>query len=211
MKLYLIRHGETDWNKLRRLQGQVDIPLNAFGIHLAEATAPALRDVPFDLAYTSPLTRARQTAEIVLGGREIPIIDEPRLMEVSFGEYEGLCCGKENWNIPDPDFNEFFENPEKYPGVKGGESFEELTGRLDDFLKELYGKAELQDKTILISTHGAALCGLLWLMRGNLPLSKYWGNGVHKNCAVSVAEVKNGEVTILSENVTYYRDEVADW
>lgn len=211
MKLYMIRHGETDWNKLHRLQGQVDIPLNAFGIHLAKETAPALKDVPFDLAYTSPLTRARQTAELVLGGREIPIIEEPRIMEVSFGEYEGLCCGKDNWNIPDPDFHEFFKNPEKYPGVKGGETFQELTGRLDHFLKELYANPELQDKTILLSTHGAALCGLLWLMRGNEPLKNYWGAGVHKNCAVSTASVKDGNVTILSENVTYYRDDVADW
>lgn len=211
MKLYMIRHGETDWNKLRKLQGQVDIPLNAFGIHLAEETAPALRDIPFDIAYTSPLKRARQTAELVLGGRDIPIIDEPRIIEVSFGEYEGLCCGKENWNIPDPNFEEFFHNPENYPGAKGGESFAELTDRLKSFLNELYADPSLQDKTILISTHGAALCGILWLMRGDQPLSKFWGNGVHKNCAVSIAEVQNGKVTILNENVTYYTDEVADW
>ena len=165
----------------------------------------------FDLVYTSPLARARQTAEIVLGDRAIPILDEPRIMEVSFGEYEGLCCGRDNWNIPDPEFNEFFRNPERYPGVKGGESFAQLTARLDSFLNDLYKNPLLQDKTILISTHGAALCGLLWLMRGNEPLAKYWGNGVHKNCAVSIVEVKEGSAVILEENVVYYRDEVADW
>ena len=65
MKIYLIRHGETDWNKLRRLQGQADIPLNEFGRQLARETDPALRDVPFDRIYTSPLKRARETAELV--------------------------------------------------------------------------------------------------------------------------------------------------
>lgn len=55
MKIYMIRHGETDWNKKRKLQGQVDIPLNEFGKLLAKETAPALADVPFAVCYTSPL------------------------------------------------------------------------------------------------------------------------------------------------------------
>ena len=59
MDIYLIRHGETDWNKKRKLQGQVDIPLNEFGKLLAKETAPALADVPFAVCYTSPLKRDR--------------------------------------------------------------------------------------------------------------------------------------------------------
>ena len=62
MKIYMIRHGETDWNKKRKLQGQVDIPLNEFGKLLAKETAPALADVPFAVCYTSPLKRAAETA-----------------------------------------------------------------------------------------------------------------------------------------------------
>ena len=57
MRLYLIRHGVTDWNNEKRLQGKSDIPLNAFGELLAKETGEALRDIPFDLAYTSPLIR----------------------------------------------------------------------------------------------------------------------------------------------------------
>ena len=63
----MIRHGETDWNKKRKLQGQVDIPLNEFGKLLAKETAPALADVPFAVCYTSPLKRAAETARLVLG------------------------------------------------------------------------------------------------------------------------------------------------
>ena len=55
MKIYMIRHGETDWNKKRKLQGQVDIPLNEFGKLLAKETAPALADVSFAVCYASPL------------------------------------------------------------------------------------------------------------------------------------------------------------
>ena len=70
MKLYMVRHGETDWNKARRIQGQVDIPLNEFGRRLAKKTALGLADVPFDLCYTSPMSRAKETAKLILQGRE---------------------------------------------------------------------------------------------------------------------------------------------
>ena len=60
MKLYLVRHGETDWNKVKKIQGQVDIPLNQFGKRLAEETAEGLRDIPFDLCISSPLSRAHE-------------------------------------------------------------------------------------------------------------------------------------------------------
>ena len=129
---------------------------------------------------------------------------------MSFGEFEGLCCREEGWNIPDPGFRNFFNAPEVYQPPKGGESFEEVRARLNNFLEELYQKEELQDKNVLLSTHGAALCGILSLMKG-LPISGYWQQGVHKNCAVSIAEVKDGKIEILQENVTYYKESVQDW
>lgn len=92
MRLYLIRHGVTDWNNEKRLQGKSDIPLNAFGELLAKETGEALRDIPFDLAYTSPLIRARRTAELVIGKRSVPILDDPRIEEIGLGIYEGLIC-----------------------------------------------------------------------------------------------------------------------
>ena len=210
MKIYLIRHGETDWNKLRRLQGQADIPLNEFGRQLARETEPALRDVPFDRIYTSPLKRARETAELVTAGRNLPIIEEPRLKEMGFGEFEGLCCREEGWNIPDPGFRDFFNAPEKYRPPKRGESFQQVSDRLESFLKELYATEELQNKTVLLSTHGAALCGILRLIKKN-PMERYWDGGVHKNCAVTIVEVKDGKATILQEAVTYYNEAVEDW
>ena len=66
MKLYLIRHGETDYNKMKRNQGQIDIPLNEYGRELARKTREGLAEVPFDLCLCSPLSRARETAEIIL-------------------------------------------------------------------------------------------------------------------------------------------------
>lgn len=66
MKLYLIRHGETDWNKEFKIQGSSDIELNEYGRELAFITREGLRHIPFDIAYTSPLKRAKETAEIIL-------------------------------------------------------------------------------------------------------------------------------------------------
>ena len=74
MRLYLIRHGETEYNKLKKNQGQIDIPLNEYGRELARKTGEGLADVPFDLCFCSPLSRAKETAELILVGRNVPII-----------------------------------------------------------------------------------------------------------------------------------------
>ena len=85
MKIYLIRHGETSWNTLGRLQGRTDIELNENGIRLAKITGEKLKDVHFDLAIASPLKRAYETAGLVLGDRNIPILTDERIEEISFG------------------------------------------------------------------------------------------------------------------------------
>ena len=80
MKLYIIRHGETSWNKEKKLQGRKDIMLDADGIRLAELTGEGMKNIDFDLVISSPLMRARQTAELVLAGREIPMITDKRII-----------------------------------------------------------------------------------------------------------------------------------
>ena len=65
MKIYLIRHGETEWNKECRLQGQTDIELNEYGRELAAITSEALKDIPFEIIFHSPLNRAEETARIL--------------------------------------------------------------------------------------------------------------------------------------------------
>ena len=76
--LYIMRHGRTDWNERHKLQGRTDIPLNANGRQMAEKAREEYADVHFDVCYCSPLIRARETAEIVLRGRNIPIIPDER-------------------------------------------------------------------------------------------------------------------------------------
>ena len=76
MMLYIVRHGETDWNRMKKVQGRTDIALNDYGRHLAEETAEGMKEISLDLAYTSPLRRARETAEILVAGRKIPPLVE---------------------------------------------------------------------------------------------------------------------------------------
>lgn len=205
MKLYMIRHGETDWNVMRRFQGRTDIPLNEEGRRLARITSEALKDVPFTKIYTSPLKRAYETAMLIKGDRQIPVIEEPRIIEIGFGEYEGVCAGKEHYNIADPKFLDFFDNPKSYQPPKGAESIEELKLRTADFLQEIAHNKSMEDDTILVSTHGAALRGLLSYLK-QINTEDFWKGGVHKNCAVTVVEAIEGKAVILEEGKTYYKN-----
>lgn len=107
-------------------------------------------------------------------------------------------------------FTNFFNDPAGFVPGKGGESFADVKKRTGEFLKSLYKKTDGVYENILITTHGAALAGMLNNIRKE-PLEKYWGIGVHSNCGVTEVEVKNGEATILSENVTYYEEAVRPW
>lgn len=203
MLVYLIRHGETDQNKHRNLQGQGNFPLNEYGRELAGITGKALAEVPFDCVFSSPLIRALETAKIIIGNRKIPLLEDDRIQEISFGEYEGLCCGREGYNIPDEHFPYFFVAPEKYQVPPKGESFEEIIKRTGAFWKELTANPEYQEKTILVSTHGCALKALLANIRST-QIKDFWGEGVHKNCAVTIVKVEDGKAEILEEGKVFY-------
>ncbi|MCI9439745.1 MAG: histidine phosphatase family protein [Ruminococcus sp.] len=211
MKLYVVRHGETDWNKARRVQGHSDIPLNEYGIHLARQTAAGMKDIPFDMAYTSPLIRAKKTAEIILEGRNIPIFESEGIKEMGFGVYEGMCCSGEHKAADSEAFNRFFKDTGNYVPAEGGESIQALMERTGSFLKEVCEDEKLQGKHILISTHGAAMTALLNHIRGNLEIVDFWKWQVPANCAVTVVEVKDGVPAIVEENKIYYKEPVRRW
>lgn len=198
MKLYIIRHGQTDWNRVRRLQGRTDIPLNEWGRRVARLTREGLKDVAFDVAFTSPLVRAKETAEIILKGRNVPVIEDKRLIEVDFGGYEG-----ESFQLDDENLQNFFSKPEAYYSIDGSESIESVFERTGEFLSELYKKPEYEDSTILLSTHGAALCGLLCNIK-KWEKADFWKGGLHKNCGFSIVEVKDGVPMIVEEAIVAY-------
>lgn len=209
MKLYLVRHGETDWNTERRLQGRADIMLNEFGRSLAVKTGKGLENIRFDVCFTSPLKRAKETAELILAGRDVQIVEDERIIEMSFADWEGRHCSKERWEVPDS-FQKFFDDPANFEPAPEGESFEQVKERTGRFLEWLYVQKEYESSNVLITTHGAALAGLLNNIKGE-SIEKYWGVGVHKNCAVTEVEVIDGKPELISENQVYYDDVVKDW
>ncbi len=202
MKIYLIRHGETDLNKEKRLQGQSDFLLNEYGRKLAQLTGEALKDVPFDFAFSSPLSRALETTKLVLRDRQVPVITDKRIQEICFGEFEGKSYHPEHYELSDPDFVNFFIAPQAYKTPKNGEDFYSVIKRTGEFWNELTTKQEYQDKTILVSTHGCALKAILANIR-HTPIAQFWGSGVHKNCAVTTVELENGEI-LIDEGRTFY-------
>ena len=106
MNIYLLRHGETDWNHIGRLQGHTDIPLNDCGREQMRHVAQVLAGLPeqVDVIVSSPLRRARESAEIVAGRLAYPkenIVVEPLLIERCFGEGEGLTVSERNEKYPD--------------------------------------------------------------------------------------------------------------
>lgn len=205
MLIYLMRHGETDWNKARRLQGQSDIPLNEYGIDLAVKTAEALTDVPFDMAFCSPLGRAEKTAKIILGDRNTPLYTDMRLKEINFGTHEGNGFDTAKQNPEDPLHN-FFCKPECYLPPEGAESFAQVADRGRSFLQEKILPLEGSSETVLIVAHGAFNRSILNSIMG-APLQDFWRIEL-PNCAVSILSLEEGQFKVLEESRVYYGEPV---
>lgn len=203
MKIYLVRHGETQWNFVKKIQGITDIPLNEYGRELAQKTAIGLAHIPFTKIISSPLDRALETAKIITSTRDLPIITDKRIQEISFGEYEGLVFKGPDRNVVDNNIDVFFTNPEAYVCPKDGESILSLQERTKSFITDLIEDASLEKDTILITSHGAAIRGMLSAIK-QTPISRFWEGGVHQNCAVTLIEVVDQTPVILEEGRIYY-------
>ena len=152
--LGLLRHGQTDWNINFLLQGVTDIPMNETGIEQIKLAASAIKAEDWDVILTSPLTRARQTAEIIARQNGFSeIVEQELLIERSFGEAEGLS--HEQWRAK-------YSNLDEIPG---GESRTQLAER-SKLLLETFSK-ELAGKRVLAISHGALIRALLSIASNN--------------------------------------------
>ena len=152
MNLYLLRQGEPDWNKKRLLQGHTDIPLNERGRAQVEDTVRRLRalDMRMDAVVSSPLKRARETAEIAARILEYPqekIVVEDLLIERGFGEGEGMLLEEMKAQYPDSDC----------PGMESKEALVRRSGQAFQKIASVFSDAE----RILLTAHGAVLFALL--------------------------------------------------
>ena len=176
--LYIMRHGKTDWNLKHKLQGQTDVPLNDLGREMARKAAIDCADVNFDICYSSPLIRAKETARLVLEGRDVPIVTDDRLKEMAFGEYEGI---ENSFAIPDCPINIIFQHPEQYvEPFEGAETFADLYKRTGDFLENVAYPLVKEGKDVLIVGHGAMNSSIICQVR-NVPIQDFWKEGI-ENC-----------------------------
>jgi uncharacterized phosphatase len=173
--ILLVRHGETDWNAARRVQGQTDRPLTERGRRQARALADALEDETFDAVYSSDLSRARDTAKAIAARRGLDVKLHPGLREKDFGTWEGLT-----------DTEVLARFPEARRGHWGdGETPDELRERVLRSLREI--AASHPGERVLVVAHGGPLrvvlrhCEVEW----QRPIA---------NCEMARIEMQDGEL-----------------
>ncbi|MFO8110291.1 MAG: histidine phosphatase family protein [Thermoplasmata archaeon] len=148
-RLYLVRHGETQWNVEGRMQGWKDSPLTEQGINQVLILRRKIRDVSFSEVYSSTSNRALKTAEILLDGRGVSITKEKDLREVYLGEWEGKRFEVLDRESPE-DFKGFWEIPQGCV-PRGGESMEELMERGTGVISKIIKKHP--DENVLLVSH----------------------------------------------------------
>jgi broad specificity phosphatase PhoE len=173
--ILLVRHGETDWNAQRRVQGKTDRPLNDTGREQARALADQLAGVRLAAVYSSDLSRALETARIVADAHGLPVTSVPELRERDFGTWEGLT---------DEEILERF--PEARSGPWGdAETRDELTARVLSALRRISGSHA--GETVLAVSHGGPLRAMLAEASGD-------GSGPIANCHVLELVFRGGDL-----------------
>ena len=143
MKFYVTRHGQTQWNVENIVCGSTDLPLDETGLEQAHEAWEKLRNVPLDRVFVSPLLRARQTAEILCQGRDLPVTVDPRLREQDYGAYEGCSRFEPGFLATKRSF------ATRYPG---GESHMATAARVYPCLEETARKHP--GENVLVVCHG---------------------------------------------------------
>lgn len=197
-KIYLTRHGETEWNRQHRFQGNKDSNLTKKGILGAELLADRIEDIELDHIISSPLMRAYKTAEIARGSKDLEIITHNGFKEINLGDFEGMTymdIKKEHTHL----LSAIEEDPinNRYPN---GENLKEFYNRVIDTFKEVIEKHK--NKTTLIVAHGGTIKCIEAYIR-KFKLSNDWMGNVVKNCSLSYIEIdENNEIKEIFYNDT---------
>jgi len=196
-KIILVRHGQTEWNRVERFRGRADIPLNETGLAQAEATGQRVAAEWQPTAiYSSPLSRAVQTAEAIARNFSLEVQRYPGLIDIDYGEWQGLSPDEARQRWP-AELDAWYNAPEK-ARIPGGESLEELRTRAMSTVNEL--AASHPGQTIVLIGHTVInriiLLGVLGL--GN---ERFWRLR-QEPCAINVFEAEADDFTLASMNDT---------
>jgi broad specificity phosphatase PhoE len=188
MQLILIRHGETLWNKEKRVQGRSDIELSVAGIEQARMLALSLKNEAIAAIYTSPLKRARQTAEIINSFHGRTIETHSALMEMDMGDFEGLSfrelMGRENEFL-----KQWIADPASVR-MPGGETLAELQDRSWESIRKILERGE----NALVVSHNFTIAAVLCRMR-KISLAEFRSTCVD-NASKTRIRISDGEAQI---------------
>src|SRR4030042_3498084 len=146
-RVYLVPHGTTDWNKEEVFRGRVDCKLNETGQAEASALAAYFQDIPIDVVYSSPLSRAMDTAQAIAGPRNLPGIPDPAFIDIDFGEWHGRPLKEVKDQYPEL-YRLWRERPEAIT-FPGGENLAQGESRAFEGLQRAVQKHP--EKTVLIA------------------------------------------------------------
>lgn len=199
MKIYLVRHGQTELNAKGCYYGSLDPDLNREGVSQAELLKTFFDEVSISKAYVSPLTRARRTATIILEGSHqgVPIISDERLMEQHFGVLEGMTYQEIMDQKPEI-MNAWNQDYDGYR-IPEGESFAMVRQRIDDFVHDVLSKENKETGTMLIAAHKGTLGHLLASLL-HMPLNGYWNFVFDQGCYNEI-DLEDGYAIIRRLNV----------
>jgi phosphoserine phosphatase len=193
--LYLVRHGETQWNVEKRMQGRLDSPLTDLGLKQGEWVADALRDVPFDAIYASSSPRALRTAEIVSSDRTIPVIPVDALQEISLGVWEGRLQ-KELDQAFSNHYHAFWKTPHTFR-MNTGETFFAVQERVVAEIQRIV--AEHPGQNVLVVSHTVAL-KLIMAHFADRPLPQLWDSAYSHPGSISIVHTDGKKTDILLES-----------
>ena len=163
MRIYLIRHGQTEWNIQGKIQGSHDIPLNETGLMQAGLLAAGMESRPVKKIFASTLKRAQATAEALGNRQNAEIIPMPQLMEVEFGKWEGLTWKEIEIAYPN-EYRHWVMDP-AHASPPGGESQKEIINRCKEAVNEMVRQTGGREDIAVVS-HGATLAWLVSVMLG---------------------------------------------
>lgn len=196
MRLYITRHGQTQWNIERRLQGWNDSPLTRIGIKRAEELSNRLKGVNFDIVYTSDQFRAIRTADIIIGDSKVKRVQLDQLREIGFGSWEGMTLDEIEERYED-EFNLYLNEPENYDPADG-ESIVQLFHRVSSALDKIKSNG---GNNILIVSHGVTIRALLCVIKG-IGVEGFKNTQVLAGTSLSIFDYIDGEFNMICEGDT---------
>ncbi|QHI70412.1 histidine phosphatase family protein [Tichowtungia aerotolerans] len=196
--IYLIRHGQTEWNVERRMQGRADSPLTLQGVEAAERLAPKIP--PVSAVYSSPSGRTMQTARILFGSREVVVCDD-RLLEINLGDWEGRL--QADLDLEDPEQHpNFWKAPHLFK-KEGAETFSDVAGRAAGFLDEISGRHAGQ--SVAVVSHTTVIRSMLFSVEPR-DLSGFWRPPAVYPASISEVVIVDGVSRIVRFGCTAHHE-----